>query len=236
MEPELHIGGITGVHLEQPSGVFLKFSARQFGAGDPGLRQGGDIAHTVHAIGCDAVAVRKGQQVTVFVVLTQAVGTGDVFLITVLPLAVQAPVEVPEGDLPVFGNGFLNGVYIIIDGLVHALDASGHHHITAHQTGIVDGTLTAQLLDQFPGLLLRQEPAGLNGIDEQFQLRKLEIPGRDVIAALFAGNGDDVHAIVLQSGDVGINGLAFADDIMLVLQHLNEFSRRDRMVHMGIAL
>ena len=78
-----------------------------------------------------------GQQVAVLVVLTQAVGAGGIVLVPVDSGAVQSPVEVAEGDLPALVNGVLDGVYIILDGLVHALHTAGDPQVLPHEPGLI---------------------------------------------------------------------------------------------------
>ena len=89
------------------------------------------MGHAVYPVGRNAVAGGEGQQVAVLVVLVQAVRAGGIVLIPVFRPSVNAPVEVAEGYLPVLENGLLDGVHVIIDGLVHVLDPPGHHHIPA---------------------------------------------------------------------------------------------------------
>ena len=71
-----------------------------------------------------------------------------------------------------------------------------------HQALVIAVALLAELPDQLPGFFLRQETAGLDGVDEQFQLRKLEIPGADVVAAVFAPAVDNVETeVYIIAGD-----------------------------------
>ena len=99
----------------------------------------------------------------------------------------------------------------------------------------MDAAFGAKLFNQLPGFLFSKETAGLNRINEQLQLRKLKVPGGDVIAAVFTWDGNDIHTVILQRSNVGINGLPLAEDPPL-LQHFNELRGANRMVCMGIAL
>ena len=105
---------MTGKHLEQLIGVAGQILAGKLRTGNSGFFRQRDITHPVHTVAGDTIPGRQGLQVAVFVVLTQAIGTDLIVLFPVASFAVNAPVEVPEGDLPVSGNGLLNGVYIII--------------------------------------------------------------------------------------------------------------------------
>ena len=141
MEAQLHGGGFTIEHLEQPIGVFRQILAGEFRAGDSGSIQEGNLCHAVYTVGSNAVTLGPGQQIAVFVVLAKAIGAGFVILIAIVPLAIDAPIEVPELNLLIPSDGFLDGVYIIINGFIHALDPAGNHHVPAHQPGIVDAAL-----------------------------------------------------------------------------------------------
>ena len=88
-------------------------------------------------------------------ILAQSVGTCQVFFVTIFPLAAEIPVEVAEADLLILGNGLLDRIHIIVDGLIHALDPAGDKHRTAHQLGILLIALGAQLFNQLPGFLFR---------------------------------------------------------------------------------
>ena len=99
----------------------------------------------------------------------------------------------------------------------------------------MDAALAAQLFDQFPGLFLREEPAGLDGVDEQLQFRQLKIPGGNVVAAVLPGNGENVHAVILQGRDIRVNGFAIADNIVL-FQHGKKLRRSHRVILVRIFL
>ena len=96
----------------------------------------------------------EGQQIAVFVVLAQAIGAGGIGLVPVHPGAVQPPVKIAEGNLPVLGDGLLNGIHIIVDGFVHAFDPPGDVHIPLHQLCILGAAQGAELFNQRPGLFL----------------------------------------------------------------------------------
>ena len=153
-----------------------------------------------------------------------------------MPFPIQAVVEIPEGDLPVFGDGVLNGVHIIVDGFVHALDPAADQYVPAHEPGVVDAALAAQLFNQFPGFLFREEAAGLDGVDEQLQFRQLEVPGGNVVTPVFSGNRDNIHPVILQSRNVGIDGFALADNIVLLFQHGQQLRRSHRVILVGVFL
>ena len=176
-----------------------------------------------------------GEQVAVFVVLTQTVGACLIASVPVFPLAAQIPVKIPEGDLPVLGDGLLNGVHVKVNGLVHAFDPPGNQHVPAHEPCVVDAALAAQFFNQLPGFFLREEPAGPDGVDEQLQFRQLKIPGGNVVAAVLPGKRDDVHAVILQGRDIRVDGFTVADNIVL-LQHGKKLRRSHRVIQVRIFL
>ena len=98
----------------------------------------------------------------------------------------------------------------------------------------MDTALLAELFDQLPTLLFRQVTAGLDGIDQQLQLCDLENTGANVVAAVFAGDGNDIHAVILQSSNIGIDGLAITGNVVLPVQHINELRGFDQPMLMGV--
>ena len=60
---------------------------------------------------------RMGQKIIILVVHTKGVGARLIRAGTVLLGMGHVPVKIAEGDLPVLGNGLLDGVYIIINGI-----------------------------------------------------------------------------------------------------------------------
>ena len=140
VEAHFYLDGITGKHLEQLVRVFRQCVSGQFGAGDPLVLADRDIGHTVHTEMGHTVALGPGQQIAVIVILAQTVGTGAVFLFPEFPFAAEVPVKIPEGDLTVLGHGFLDGIYIVVDGFVHALDPPGNQNI--FYTDIIDQNIT----------------------------------------------------------------------------------------------
>jgi len=143
VKPHFYVYRIAGIHLKQPVRVINQVFAGQFGAGDPDLVQKGDVGHAVYPVGCDTMTGRKGQQVTVLIILTQTVGACCVFFITVFPTSVQIPVEISEGNLPVLSDGLLDGIHIVVDSLVHAFDPAGNQHVPADQFCFVDTAFSA---------------------------------------------------------------------------------------------
>ena len=85
---------------------------------------------------------------------------------------------VSELDLLVLGDGLMDGVHVVVDGLVHALDPVLHEQLPLHEGRLVDAHEARQLFDELHGLALRDELAGLDAVDEELDLRQLEVPRR----------------------------------------------------------
>ena len=96
------------------------------------------------------MAAGEGKQITVLIILAKTVGTCQVFFFSVLPLTAKIPVKIAECDLAILGDCLLDGIYIIVDGLVHAFNPSGNQHRTAHQLCVLFVALGAKLFNQFP--------------------------------------------------------------------------------------
>ena len=235
VEPHFHGDGLPVEHMETLLGVVVQGLAGELRAGGALPGQQGDAVHPVHPVGGDAVAGGEGQKVAVLIVLVEAVGAGGIVPVPVFRLAVQSPVEVAEGDLPVLENGLLDGVHIIVDGLVHVLDPPGHHHIPADLLGLLLAAQTAELIDELQGLLLGEEPAGLHRADEQLQFRQLELALADIVAAVFATVDEDINAEVLQCGNVRIDGFPVTED-SVALQHFRKLRCSHRVILVGVFL
>ena len=92
-----------------------------------------------------------------------------------------------------------------------------------------------QLFDELVAGGFGDDPAGLDGVDEQLQFRQLKIPGGDVVAAVLSRDGENVHAVILQGRDVRVDGLAVADNIVL-FQHGKKLRRSHRVILVRIFL
>ena len=49
-------------------------------------------------------------------------------------LFIHTPVEILEGNLPSCGDGRLNAVHVVVDTLIHMLDATADRHLTLELT------------------------------------------------------------------------------------------------------
>ena len=114
-------------------------------------------------------------------------------------------------DLPLLGDAVVDGVHIIIDGLVHALDPVHHKDLPVELLGLVDAGQGLQLVDEGASLFVGDELGGLDTVHQQLQLRQLEHPAAHVVAL---GGAHDVHAIVLEQAQVGVQTLTLGGDVM----------------------
>ena len=92
------------------------------------------------------------------------------------------------------------------------------------------------IVNQLLGFLFREIPAGLHCVDEQLQLRQLKIPGGDVVSAALARDGHDVHTVILQRGNVGIDGFPVTGNAMAAFQHPRQFTGSHGMAPVGVSL
>ena len=65
-----------------------------------------------------------------------------------LPLLGDGIVEIAEADLPVLRDAGVNLVDVIVDGLVHGLDAVGHEHLPPELIRFMHAAEPLDLLDQ----------------------------------------------------------------------------------------
>ena len=167
-----------------------------------GLR---DVRHFVHTVVRDAVALRMRDQIVILIVPAQGVGAGSVGAVAVMALTVNAPVKVAEGDLGIVRNGVVDAIHVIVDALVHGLDAAGDCDLTAEAARVMTAGEGLQLGDQLHGLALCQKARGLHRVHQKLQLRKLKGAGGEEEAAAAAAPRADIHAEVLQAGNVAVD-------------------------------
>ena len=93
----------------------------------------GDVGHLVHPVVLDLFRGGVvGHHVIVLVVPGQGVGA-DLIPGALFPehlLLFQVVLEVVELDLPLLGDAVVDGVHVVVDGLVHALDAVHHKDLS----------------------------------------------------------------------------------------------------------
>ena len=209
--------GLTGEHAEDGLGIGRHIEP---GKGLFPVAEGlarGDLCHFVHAVVPDLPRRGvEGQHVVVLVVPHQRPGADLVkgAVVAVAPLLVDGVFKIAEADLLVARDGRGDLVDVVIDALVHALDPVADVDLALEQHGVVHAREAFDLADQGERLFLRDELGRLDAVDQQLELRQLEVPRADVIAHGLAARLHNVQPEFAQRVQVGVQTLALGGDAM----------------------
>ena len=100
-------------------------------------------------------------------------------------------------------------IYIVVDGLIHGLDAVLHKYLTVQQLCVMIAGECLNLLDQRGGLLMGNEFGGLHAIHEKLQLRQFKSAACNIVTVKTATlDLNDIHTEDTQCFDVIIYALA----------------------------
>ena len=174
----------------------------------------------------------EGNQIIVLIIPGHCEGTDDIerTILPVMPRLLNSVLEVLELDLLVLRNPTLNGINVVVDGLVHRLDPVFYIDLTVEELRFVDAGQRFNLLNQRCGLLVGDEFGGLNAIDQQLQLRQLKTAVGNIVAGILAGPTlHDVQAKNAQRLDVIVNTFPFTGNPMCG-EMLNQLAHRNQMV------
>ena len=139
-KPHLYLDLFAGEHTEDLAGVDRHVQRLIDLLTVPLLIQRGDLLHLVHAVVLDDPGLRViGHQIVVFIVPGHGEGTDYIVraAVAVLPLLGHIVLKVQKPDLPVFGDAVVNLIHIVVDGLVHGLDAVFHKDLPVQKLGAV---------------------------------------------------------------------------------------------------
>ena len=156
-----------------------------------------------------------GHQIVVFIVPGHGEGTDYIVraAVAVLPLLGHIVLKVQKPDLPVFGDAVVNLIHIVVDGLVHGLDAVFHKDLPVQKLGAVYAGQCLDLLDEGRGLFVGDEFGGLHAVHQQLQLRQLKGAACHIIAEHAAPLAFlNIHAEGAQRLDVIVNAFALCGD------------------------
>ena len=128
--------------------------------------------------------------------------------------AVGLPVEVAERDLAVIVDGGVEAVHGVVEPLVVGADAAQDVDLPPELAGVGAAGQVLQLVDELHALALGEERGRLHHVDEQLQLRELEVPLAEEIAVGLAADGLDIHAVQRQQLQVVVDALALGGDAM----------------------
>lgn len=192
---QLHLGLLTEIHGKGlPKVVRDSEVRRAFPRRFLCHRQ---LADPVHPIGCYQLPLlRVAHHVILVVVPEHSIGRYGVELPT-MPvdfLFLRRVVEVLESDLLPLDDGGVEVVYDQDNGFIGRLGAVVYVELALQELLLLRLYEHAQLADQCLALLGRDKSGGLNGVDEQLDLRCVEVAGADEILILHPAVYDDVHA------------------------------------------
>lgn len=121
-------------------------------------------------------------------------------------LFLRRVVEILESDLLPLDDGGVEVVYDQDNGFIGRLGAVIYVELALQELLLLRLYERAQLADQRLALLGRDKSGGLNGVDEQLDLRSVKVAGADEILILHPAVYDDVHAQLDKLIYVGLDG------------------------------
>ena len=195
-----------------------------------------NLGHLVHPVVAHLpVGVVKGHQIVVLTVPDQPVG-GDHIPLPLLakhlsPLYIV--VEILEGDGLLRGDGGVQLVHIVVDALVHHLDAARDKHLPLKLARLVGAGQPLQLSYEGVALLLGDEAGGLHRVHEQLDLRQLKLPFSHKPAGDLPLSGLDVQSKQAQGLQVVVDAFALGLDV-LPGQPLNNLRDGKGVVFVGL--
>ena len=151
----------------------------------------------------------------------------------VAPLLLHRVLEVQKADLPVRRDGRGDLVDVVVDALVHALDAVADVDLPLQGSRVVHAGQALDLADEREGLALGDELGGLHAVDEQLELGQLEVPRADVIAHGLAARLHDIQPELPQRLEIGVKALALGEDASLG-EHLHHLRDADGVRLVGV--
>ena len=173
--------------------------------------QRGDVRHLVHAV----VLAQLGlgiprQQVVILIVPHQCQRAYDIVRarLAVTPLLGNGVFKVVKTDLPVPGNRVGDLVYIIINALIHALDAAVNIDLPLQELRIIDAGKILDLFDERQRLFMRDKLGRLDAVHKQFELRRFKCACANIVPGRLGLGLYDVQAECAQRLQIAVNALA----------------------------
>ena len=109
----------------------------------------------------------------------------------------------------------MQGVYIIVDALVHVFDAVGDIDLAAQRLSFVPAGQRFQLGNQLAAFAQGKELAALHRVHQQLQLRQLEPPAGNVIAAVRRFAVFHIQPPLTQRLQIAVKAFALGGDAAL---------------------
>ena len=184
------------------------------------------------------VLVGPADHIIVVAVPCQGEGAEDIgpSVVFELSLLVFVIMEIAEADFLAPVDGGVQGVRDLIDLFVSRLDAVGEGGVPLEVGLFADRGQGDQLLGKILALLLGDELARFDGVDQELQFGGFEEPGSVIIAVLRGLDDRNVMAGLLQGGDIALHGDAEGRNLPTFLQGLFYLNDGDGMLLIGFIL
>ena len=182
--------------------------------------------------------IRPADHIIMVAVPSQGEGAEDIGLSIVfeLSLLVFVIMEIAEAHFSVPVDGGIQSVRDFIDPLISRLDAVGEGGVPLEVGLFADWSQGDQLLGKILALLLGDELARFDGVDQELQFGGFEEPGSVIIAVLRGLDDRNVMAGLLQGGDIALHGDAEGRNLPTFLQGLFYLNDGDGMLLIGFIL
>ena len=154
------------------------------------------------------VLVRITHHIVVVAVPDQGVGAEGVFLSAVMEhtLLLHVVFDLPEPNLLMLVDGFVDGVDDVEDLLIFQLSPAVHHHIALQIPSLINTGQSGDLFDEGIAFFFGDEFGGGNGVDHGLQLGDLEFTLQVAILVLGRAPLIDAEPGLLQHLDVALDG------------------------------
>ena len=136
-------------------------------------------------------------------------------------LFVHTPVEVLELHLPIIEHGVVQTIHVVVDTLVHILNAAGHQHLPLQLTCLMTTGEALQTADQLLALLTGDELRRLHRIHQQTELGHIQRTLADIIPHGGVPHRQHVLAQQAQLLQIVVQTLALGGDTFLLQQILD---------------
>ena len=181
---ERHLGLLAREHAEQRVAVMRSVEFPERLKALSRLIEDADVHHLVDAVMSHVAVLRVVHHEVVLLVVPHQSPWAALVPHAVVPrlhLLLQVPVEVLELYLPVLVDRLVQLVDVVINTLVHRLDAPGHDDLAVELLRLVDADQRFKFLDQLARLAVGDELRGLHRVHEQLQFRQLKVTYADAV-------------------------------------------------------
>lgn len=199
----------------------------------------GRLGNPVNPEGSDLLMlVGPAHHVIAIAVPGQGIGTEDIGLAAVLEALSLGgrPGEIEERDLPLFVDGLVDDVDILVDMLVPGLDPLRQRNVSLQVSRLVDVGHGSQLVRQDLALGSGYKLGGGHGVDQKLELSLLEGPFAQIVFVLRGVDRLHIVAGHFQGFHVPSDGDAEGVDVPALLQEPDAFRRGDGVLGVTVRL